>query len=61
MMNCKCQIIHIVIKTHCLSSNYLAYICTFFRSYALGSCVLIANCVVYVSLSRLSLSVQILE
>lgn len=28
MMNCKCQIIHIVIKTHCLSSNYLAYICT---------------------------------
>lgn len=56
MMNCKCQIIHIVIKTHCLSSNYLAYIC-----YALGSCVLIANCVVYVFLSRLSLSVQILE
>lgn len=29
MMNCKCQIIHIVIKTHCLSSNYLAYIFTF--------------------------------
>lgn len=29
MMNCKCQIIHIVIKTHCLSSNYLAYICTY--------------------------------
>lgn len=29
MMNCECQIIYIVIKTHCLSSNYLAYICTF--------------------------------
>lgn len=31
MMNYKCQIIHIhvVIKTHCLSSNYLAYMCTY--------------------------------
>lgn len=29
MMNCKCQIIHLVIKTHCLSSNYLAYKCTY--------------------------------